>query len=919
MSIANEIHSSMVALFSPATPRENPGSGSALQQSVQTLFASGTPSASALTNALSDLAAGAALTREVIGLQRKYRGASEFRGALRWLRYRDNNEPEQENPPRYLYGLSGVAAASAIILSLQDARKDSIEAAIQIGFGLDPVNATIRRDLLGTWGLIHDVLTVGFELPVDLLPFADLERLTCLGGLRGALGAFGQASRGRTTEWKTGKISRINPDFGCDQAFPPLQVELLGAGFGATQPADVAVVFTAYNGGFVEARVRAGGWGDQRIVVELPTGVGEGPVGFIKRGSAQGATMAEAAGLLEGVAQACLGPGAVQAVGALGRLVQAEALIEIAATGTNWFRGGPPKIRHFRGNGSASQILLRPNSPLRLEWDVGNATTVSISKQGAAELPPINGLQPNSGSVAFPEVRTTRSWNGSYTLTATNSCGSVEARLDVEMKERRALVLAGGGAKGAFEVGAVRCLYDVFNFTPEIISGTSAGALNAVKLAEGPAALAELEAMWLSLQGPSDMFIPTTVVQRLLDNWGRSGLFGQQQFELADMLGVQVSPQTLLAADQELAIGMAKSIPGQMTGTGLLLIGSLLSTIGSPLLSGVQIVQDLKRLFTIERSLFLFDPVRRLLNANVDPNKVRRSGITLRVAVVNLENGQARFVNEAGHFVDDNALVDLLNAVQASASIPVVYPPVVLPGGNYIDGGVRENIAVAAADLAGASSIIAVLPSPVGMKEREYGAASLFPIFGRTIEAVLDENQVNDLYPYRGFNAPVTVIAPSEEVHSLFTIDPGLIRINMDYGYTRAYDEMQGNDSIREELRMLSDDIIKKRVEIWGVIEHLSEGKLMRSEGWALRQNSLVRIPHSDFLAAARRQKIVVRELCQRRLALTGDMRANPPQVERLWQQWEAHPWQPEIPSPWGESFGHYGPVLAAVTPPGLL
>src|SRR5690242_8965466 len=47
-----------------------------------------------------------------------------------------------------------------------------------------------------------------------------------------------------------------------------------------------------------------------------------------------------------------------------------------------------------------------------------------------------------------------------------------------------AIVLSGGGTKGDFEVGAVRCLYEQGIF-PKILGGTSVGSVNALKLAEG--------------------------------------------------------------------------------------------------------------------------------------------------------------------------------------------------------------------------------------------------------------------------------------------------------------------------------------------------------------------------------------------------------------------------------------------------
>jgi hypothetical protein len=47
-----------------------------------------------------------------------------------------------------------------------------------------------------------------------------------------------------------------------------------------------------------------------------------------------------------------------------------------------------------------------------------------------------------------------------------------------------AIALSGRGAKGAFEVGAVRYLFNQ-NIRRNILCGVSVGAINAIKLAEG--------------------------------------------------------------------------------------------------------------------------------------------------------------------------------------------------------------------------------------------------------------------------------------------------------------------------------------------------------------------------------------------------------------------------------------------------
>src|SRR6476620_9716616 len=74
-----------------------------------------------------------------------------------------------------------------------------------------------------------------------------------------------------------------------------------------------------------------------------------------------------------------------------------------------------------------------------------------------------------------------------------------------------AFVLSGGGAAGDFEVGAVRLLLQR-GIVPDILVGTSVGAINAAKIAEGEGkptqGFAGLMAIWLSLRWNDDMWKP---------------------------------------------------------------------------------------------------------------------------------------------------------------------------------------------------------------------------------------------------------------------------------------------------------------------------------------------------------------------------------------------------------------------------
>ena len=85
----------------------------------------------------------------------------------------------------------------------------------------------------------------------------------------------------------------------------------------------------------------------------------------------------------------------------------------------------------------------------------------------------------------------------------TDSAGSPQ-------KQKIGLVLQGGGALGAYEAGAVKCLYDNGKECT-IVAGASSGAMNAVMLAAAKAHPPdELEAMWRGFETP-DILVPPPV------------------------------------------------------------------------------------------------------------------------------------------------------------------------------------------------------------------------------------------------------------------------------------------------------------------------------------------------------------------------------------------------------------------------
>ena len=184
--------------------------------------------------------------------------------------------------------------------------------------------------------------------------------------------------------------------------------------------------------------------------------------------------------------------------------------------------------------------------------------------------------------------------------------------------------------------------------------------------------------------------------------------------------------------------------------------------------------------------------------------RVAASGVRLRIAVVGLESGELRYVTEDGGLVDrenrplpTSAPVGLADAVRASSAIPVVFPPVVLDGETYVDGGVREVVPVEmAARHLGATRCFAVVASAGGLApDSRYAGRNILAIASRAYTDIMWDEVLRDEIELARASASVTVIQPEVDVHDSLSVDPGLIAIAIDYGWLRAADVVRGADA----------------------------------------------------------------------------------------------------------------------------
>jgi hypothetical protein len=246
-----------------------------------------------------------------------------------------------------------------------------------------------------------------------------------------------------------------------------------------------------------------------------------------------------------------------------------------------------------------------------------------------------------------------------------------------------------------------------------------------------------------------------------------------------------------------------------------------------------------------------------------------------------------RYVTEDGTLVESDARtpapaaaagpVDLVDGAIASASVPMVFPPHPMADDDYVDGGVIEIVPVSAAAALGATRIIAVVAVPLRLQrdERDYAAAPAGYIGLRSMGMIgVAERQISNLQVHLPEGATLTTIDPVVDVVGLFEVEPGLLRINKDYGWLRAADVVAESDGdIRADMADGTHAIVEARREAWRLEETL----------WAESRDGRA---GAGTLALVREQKEQVRQLIERRKQLGFPV---PDGCETWWLEYEAH------------------------------
>ncbi len=259
-------------------------------------------------------------------------------------------------------------------------------------------------------------------------------------------------------------------------------------------------------------------------------------------------------------------------------------------------------------------------------------------------------------------------------------------------RARTAVVLSGGGANGAYEVGVLKALLAGRSpstgcepFVPAIFAGTSIGSFNAAFLAaqwdaNGSTATGNLERVWLD---------------RLASGDGR----GNGAYRLRGDVFELFRPAAFLANPLQPWLQLGRDAAylgwdGVQRGVHLVAANE----------EGIR--QRAAELFNFA-SFVSVEPWRQTIERSIDFSFLRRSTRRLRVTATNWMTGEPKvFVN-----------LDMTDGLgpkilMASSAIPGVFPPVMIGAEPHVDGGVLMNTPLKPATDAGADVLHVIYLDP---------------------------------------------------------------------------------------------------------------------------------------------------------------------------------------------------------------
>jgi predicted acylesterase/phospholipase RssA len=303
--------------------------------------------------------------------------------------------------------------------------------------------------------------------------------------------------------------------------------------------------------------------------------------------------------------------------------------------------------------------------------------------------------------------------------------------------ETHAMVLSGGGAYGAFEVGVMKVLMSGHSpstgyqpLQPEVFTGTSAGALNASLMVSGSAEnhlsrALRLESVWLNKVaavgdgGANGIYrVRGDPFQYLRSRAGRNG----------------PTPITEFTTDS--------------IRLGRYFFARTLNFLAGPRSVSERLVQY------VDLSAFVSnEPFQDLVGSVIDSEAILQSGERLSVIATNWITGEARIFENKDFGSPFGS-----QAVMASAAIPGLFPPVQVGDDLYADGGAVMDTPLKPAIQSGAATLHVIYVNPLIHNIPIQGQTNTVDTFLRVYAIMLATKISEDIATVRWINEGITAM-----------------------------------------------------------------------------------------------------------------------------------------------------------------
>ena len=307
---------------------------------------------------------------------------------------------------------------------------------------------------------------------------------------------------------------------------------------------------------------------------------------------------------------------------------------------------------------------------------------------------------------------------------------------------RRALILSGGGAYGAFAIGILKVLaagrcpstrYEPLN--ADIYTGTSVGAFNAA-LMVSRSEQGTLEAA-LSLE---DVW-----VNRVAEGPGRCG---NGVFRVRGDPLVYFDVKCLRSP-----VSLAGELVTDTLATSRYILGRTANFLASSAPLANRAIQTLNLGSFIDPT-----PFHDLLRDVIHDDKIRQSPIDFRAIATNWITGSAVHFGNSD-FQGEHGI----KAIMASSALPGIFPPVIINTDLFVDGGVVDNTPLKPAIDLGATELHVVYLDPQPRFIPLNGQPSTIDTLIRVYYLMLAAKINQDIETARSINAAIAAIQQYEQ------------------------------------------------------------------------------------------------------------------------------------------------------------